>query len=263
MKTLRDWPSNMSKKWALITGATVGIGECFTRVLAAEGFNLVINARSADKLEERATSLREKFNIEVVVLSADLATECEKVEKYIVEHEIEVLVNNAGFGLNQSFIASDIVDEERVLDVLVRAPMRLMHAVLPQMKKRDSGVVLNVSSTAAFIAGGHYSAAKSYLTVMSESLHTQLLPTNVTVTSLNPGFVRTEFHQRAGMKMGAIPQFMWLDGDFLVRKAWEDAKKGKAISIPGWQYKILRAIIAAAPRSTVRKMGMTLRTKQR
>jgi short-subunit dehydrogenase len=251
------------KKWALVTGATVGIGDCFARLLAAEGYNLVINARSAEKLNERADFLRSTFGVEVEVLPADLAVDCEKVEKYISTHEIEVLVNNAGFGLNQSFLSSSIEDEERVLDVLVRAPMRLMHAVLPQMRKRDSGIVINVSSTAAFIAGGHYSAAKAYVTVMSESLHTQMLPTNVNVLSLNPGFVHTEFHQRAGMKMGAIPNFMWLDGDFLVKKAWADAKKGKAISIPGWQYKVLRAIIALAPRPTVRKMGMTLRTKQR
>ena len=253
----------MAKKWALITGATVGIGDCFARHLASEGYNLVINARSKDKLEERAEFLRNNFKVEVVVLAADLATECEIVEKYLQSNEVEVLINNAGFGLNQSFLSSSIEDEERVLDVLVRAPMRLMHAVLPQMRKRDSGLVLNVSSTAAFIAGGHYSAAKSYVTVMSESLHTQMLPTNVKVTSLNPGFVRTEFHQRAGMKMGAIPDFMWLDGDFLVKKAWADALKGKAISIPGWQYKLLRLIIAIAPRPYVRKMGMSLRTKQR
>ena len=251
------------KKWALITGATVGIGDCFARLLASEGYNLVINARSKNKLEERAEFLRKTYNIEVEVLAADLATECEKVESYIESHDIEVLINNAGFGLNQSFLSSPIEEEQRVLDVLVRAPMRLMHAVLPQMRKRNSGVIINVSSTAAFIAGGHYSAAKSYLTVMSESLHTQMLPTNVKVSSLNPGFVRTEFHQRAGMKMGAIPNFMWLDGDFLVKKAWADARKGKAISIPGWQYKVLRTIIALAPRRTVRKMGMSLRTKQR
>lgn len=251
------------KKWALITGASVGIGDCFARLLASEGYNLIINARSRDKLEERAEYLRKTYNVEVEVLAADLATECEKVESYIASHEIEVLVNNAGFGLNQSFLASPIDEEQRVLDVLVRAPMRLMHAVLPQMRKRDSGVVINVSSTAAFIAGGHYSAAKSYLTVMSESLHTQMLSTNVKVSSLNPGFVRTEFHQRAGMKMGAIPDFMWLDGDFLVKKAWGDALNGKAISIPGWQYKVLRSIIALAPRKMVRKMGMSLRTKQR
>jgi len=251
------------KKWALITGASVGIGDCFARLLASQGYNLVINARSKDKLEERADFLRKTFNIEVEVLAADLATDCEKVESYIESHEIEVLINNAGFGLNQSFLSSPVEEEQRVLDVLVRAPMRLMHAVLPQMRKRNSGVIINVSSTAAFIAGGHYSAAKSYLTVMSESLHTQMLPTNVKVSSLNPGFVRTEFHQRAGMKMGAIPVFMWLDGDFLVKQAWSDALKGKAISIPGWQYKVLRTIIALAPRKTVRKMGMSLRTKQR
>ena len=251
------------KKWALITGASVGIGDCFARLLASEGYNLIINARSKDKLEERAEFLRKSYNIEVEVLAADLATECEKVESYIESHEIEVLINNAGFGLNQSFLSSPIEEEQRVLDVLVRAPMRLMHAVLPQMRKRNSGVIINVSSTAAFIAGGHYSAAKSYLTVMSESLHTQMLPTNVRVSSLNPGFVHTEFHQRAGMKMGAIPNFMWLDGDFLVKQAWSDALKGKAISIPGWQYKVLRTIIALAPRKTVRKMGMSLRTKQR
>lgn len=251
------------KKWALITGASVGIGDCFARLLANEGYSLIINARSKDKLEERAEYLRKTYNVEVEVLAADLATECEKVESYLASHEIEVLINNAGFGLNQSFLSSPIDEEQRVLDVLVRAPMRLMHAVLPQMRKRNSGVIINVSSTAAFIAGGHYSAAKSYLTVMSESLHTQMLPTNVKVSSLNPGFVHTEFHQRAGMKMGAIPNFMWLDGDFLVKKAWSDALKGKAISIPGWQYKVLRAIIALAPRKTVRKMGMSLRTKQR
>jgi short-subunit dehydrogenase len=251
------------KKWALITGASVGIGDCFARLLASEGFNVIINARSRDKLEERAEFLRKSYGVEVIVLAADLATECEKVEEYIQSHEIEVLINNAGFGLNQSFLSSPIEEEQRVLDVLVRAPMRLMHAVLPQMRKRNSGVIINVSSTAAYIAGGHYSAAKSYLTVMSESLHTQMLPTHVKVSSLNPGFTRTEFHQRAGMKMGAIPDFMWLEGDFLVKKAWSDALKGKAISIPGWQYKVLRAIIALAPRPYVRKMGMSLRTKQR
>ena len=250
-------------KWALITGATVGIGESFSRLLASQGYNLIINARDEAKLNERAASLREQYKIEVVVLVADLSIDSERVENYIKSNQIDVLINNAGFGINQSFLASDIADEQNVLDVLVRAPMRLTHSVLPQMKERGSGIVLNVSSVASFIAGGHYSAAKSYLTVMSESLHTQLAPTNVKVCSLNPGFVRTEFHQRAGMKMGAIPDFMWLNGDFLVKQAWTDALKGKAIIIPGWQYKVLRVIIAAAPRRTVRKMGMSLRTKQR
>lgn len=250
-------------KWALITGGTAGIGDAFARLLAREGYNIVLNARDVAKLEERAAALRNSFGVEVEILAADLSTDCEIVESYIEGHQIDVLINNAGFGLNQSFLHSSIEDEERVLNVLARAPMRLMHAVLPQMKRRNSGIILNVSSIAAFIAGGHYSATKSYLTVMSESLHTQLLPTQIKITSLNPGFVRTEFHQRAGMKMGAIPRFMWLNVDSLVAHAWADAKSGKAISVPGWQYKVLQLLMTVAPRSLVRKIGMTLRTKQR
>jgi hypothetical protein len=91
------------KKWALITGASVGIGDCFARLLASEGYNLIINARSKAKLEERADYLRKTYNVEVEVLAADLASECEKVENYLATHEIEVLINNAGFGLNQTF----------------------------------------------------------------------------------------------------------------------------------------------------------------
>lgn len=250
-------------KWALITGGTSGIGDAFARLLAGEGYNIVLNARDVTKLEDRAAALRKSFGVEVEILAADLSTDCEIVESYIKGHEIDVLINNAGFGLNQSFLHSSVDDEERVLNVLARAPMRLMHAVLPQMKRRNSGVIINVSSIASFIAGGHYSATKSYLTVMSESLHTQLLPTQIKITSLNPGFVRTEFHQRAGMKMGAIPSFMWLNVDSLVAHAWADAKSGKAISVPGWQYKVLQLLITVAPRALVRKMGMTLRTKQR
>ncbi|MEY4496878.1 MAG: hypothetical protein RLZZ364_183, partial [Actinomycetota bacterium] len=110
------------KKWALITGATAGIGAAFARHLAAEGYNLVLNARTLSALEERAQSLRNEFSVEVEILQADLASECEKVEHYLQSHEIEVLINNAGFGLNQSFLASPIEEEERVLAVLVRAP---------------------------------------------------------------------------------------------------------------------------------------------
>lgn len=251
--------------WALVTGATAGIGESFSRLLASKNYNIVLVARDFPRLQERAKTLEEMYGVETHLIQADLATDegSTKVEKHIAENQIDVLINNAGFGLNESFLHSSIEDEERVLDVLARAPMRLMHAVLPQMKQRNSGIIINVSSIASFIAGGHYSAAKSYLTVLSESLHTQLLPTQINVLSLNPGFVRTEFHQRAGMKMGAIPDFMWLSVDSLVASAWNDAQKGKAVSVPGWQYKVLQFFITIAPRSTVRKMGMALRTKQR
>jgi len=253
------------KKWALVTGATAGIGESFTRLLAAKGFNLVLVARDEARLHERAAGLKENFGAESVVIVADLATEagCAKVEDYIRTNEIEVLINNAGFGINKAFTMSDLAKEEEVLKVLVRTPMRLMHVVLPAMKERNSGVVINVSSVASFIAGGAYSASKAYLTVLSESLSTELSATNIKVSALCPGFTRTEFHQRGRMKMAGLPNFMWLNSDVLVAKAWKDAVAGKPVSIPGWQYKTLVGIISLLPRSIVRRLGMNLRVKQR
>ena len=253
------------KKWALVTGASSGIGESFTRLLAAAGFNLVLVARDEVRLNERAAGLREKYGAESIVIVADLATEsgCTKVEEFIANNEVEVLINNAGFGINKPFTISDLAKEEEVLKVLVRTPMRLMHVVLPKMKERNSGVIINVSSIASFIAGGTYSASKSYLTVLSESLHAELCATNIKVSALCPGFTRTEFHQRGRMKMAGLPQFMWLNSDVLVAKAWKDALAGKPVSIPGWQYKLLVGFISLLPRSFVRRVGMNLRVKRR
>ena len=251
------------QKWALVTGATVGIGEKFAHTLAAEGYNIILNARTQSALQDKAAELRQKYGIETVVLAADLATECEKVERYIADNQIDVLVNNAGFGLNKSFTSSSIEDEQRVLDVLVRAPMRLTHAVIPQMKTRGNGKIINISSVAGFIAGGHYSATKSFITVLSESLATELHPYGVSVTAICPGFTHTEFHQRAGMKMGSLPRFMWLDAEFLVSRGWADAKKGVVVSIPGWQYRVIHILMKLFPRRYVRSVSITLRSRQR
>ena len=250
-------------KWALVTGATAGIGESFTRMLASKGFNIVLVARDEARLHERAAGLREKYGVQTFVLPADLATDqgCKSVEEYLKEFEIEVLINNAGFGINKLFTMSAIDAEQGLLDVLVRTPMRLMHVVLPQMKARNSGTIINVSSVASLIAGGTYSASKSYLTVLSESLHTELRGTNVKISALCPGFTRTEFHERGRMKMKGLPEFMWLDSDQLVARSWSDAQKGKAVSIPGWQYKLLVGFISILPRGMVRRIGMNLRKR--
>lgn len=252
-------------KWALVTGATAGIGESFTRMLASKGFNIALVARDEARLHERAAALREKYGVQTFVLPADLATDqgCSAVEDYLKEFEIEVLINNAGFGINKPFTASTLDAEQNLLDVLVRTPMRLMHVVLPQMKARNSGTVINVSSVASFIAGGTYSASKSYLTVLSESLHTELRGTNVKVNALCPGFTRTEFHERGRMIMKGLPEFMWLNSDQLVTRSWADAQGGKAVSIPGWQYKLLFGFIALLPRPIVRTIGMNVRKRQR
>ena len=251
--------------WALVTGATAGIGESFTRLLAANNYNIVLVARDAQRMQERAQQLESQFNISTHMIQADLATDigCGLVESYIKNNQIDVLINNAGFGLNKAFTLSEVDAEQQMLDVLVRTPMRLMHSVLPGMKERNKGVVINVSSVAGYIAGGSYSASKSYITVISESINTELAATNVKVSALCPGFTRTEFHKRARMSMKGLPSFMWLNSDKLVEKAWVDALKGRAVSIPGWQYQLLVFIIHTVPRSLVRKVGMNLRAKQR
>ena len=251
--------------WALVTGATSGIGESYSRLLAGNNYNIVLVARDLPRLQERAAALEAKFGISTHVIQADLATDegCLRVEKYIAENQVDVLVNNAGFGTSKAFTMSTLEVEQQLLDVLVRTPMRLMHVALPLMKARNKGIIINVSSVAGYIAGGTYSASKSYLTVLSESLNTELSATNVKVSALCPGFTRTEFHQRGKMSMKGLPNFMWLNSDRLVEQSWRDALKGKAVSVPGWQYKLLVLIVETMPRSIVRKVGMNMRVKQR
>jgi short-subunit dehydrogenase len=252
---------------ALITGATAGIGAQYARLLAKEGFDLILVARNKNRLASTAKSLNKEFGVKVEILPADLTkpVQLEKVRKRLSDSRkpIEVLINNAGFGINKSFLVSNLSDEQGLLDVLVTAPMRLTHAVLPIMKERNSGTIVNVSSVASWIAGGSYSAAKSYLTVLTESLHTELRPTKIKISALCPGFTRTEFHERGRMKMNGLPNFMWLSAEKVVSKSWRDVNAGKVISIPGWQYLILSSISRFGPRPMVRRIGMNVRKKQR
>ena len=252
---------------ALITGPTAGIGAAFARLLAKNNFDLILVARDKKRLDLTAKSLSKEFGVKVEVISADLtkAAQLAKIEKRVASKNkpIEVLINNAGFGLNKSFLTSEVEREQELLDVLVTAPMRLTHAVLPVMKERNIGTVINVSSVAGWIAGGTYSAAKSYLTVLTESLHTELRGSNIKISVLCPGFTKTEFHQRARIKMGGLPEFMWLSAEKVVAKSWSDALSGKAVSVPGWQFLILSMISRFGPRPFVRRVGMSMRKKQR
>ncbi len=252
---------------ALITGATAGIGAAYAKLLAKEGFDLVLVARDLPRLKGVAKELSKLYKIKAETIKADLTKPAQlaKVEKRLANNSkpIEVLINNAGFGLKDSFLVSNLAKEQELLDVLVTAPMRLSHAVLPGMIKRNSGSIVNVSSVASFIAGGTYSAAKSYLTVFSEYLHTELRDTNIKVSALCPGFTRTEFHARGKMKMSGLPDYMWTAVDQVVAKSWRYVKAGKVICIPGWQYMLLSSIARIAPRPLVRKLGIKIRRKQR
>ena len=252
---------------ALVTGATAGIGAAYAELLAKAGFDLVLVARDLPRLNTVANNLKKSYKIKVETIKADLTKPIQlaKVEKRLANaaKPIEVLINNAGFGIKDSFLDSELKREQELLDVLVTAPMRLTHAVLPHMVKRNSGVIVNVSSIASWIAGGTYSSAKSYLTVFSEYLNNELKGTKVKVSALCPGFTRTEFHQRGRMKMTGLPNFMWLSAEKVVAHSWKAAKSGKAISVPGWQYLVLSSISRFGPRPLVRRIGMNVRKKQR
>lgn len=227
---------------AAITGATAGIGNAFARRLATEGFDLVLVARDADRLAGTAADLRDRHGVEVETIVADLADreQTERVAERLRDtvHPIDVLVNNAGFGLNRGFLASDAVDEERLLDVLVRAVLVLTKAVVPGMVERGRGRVITVSSVAGFLPGGTYSAAKAWATTFTTSLAAELAGTGVTATALCPGYVRTELHRRAGLTVSQVPSWAWLNADRLVAQAWADARRGAAVSVPARRYKV-------------------------
>ena len=241
---------------ALITGATSGIGLTFARTLARRGHDIVAVARDRDRLEIVATELR-GYGVEVEIMSADL-TDREQlavVERRLRDQPVEILVNNAGFGVMAKFADGDLDAEQRMLDVLVTAVMRLTHAALPGMIEMGSGAILNVSSIAGWITGGTYSASKAWVTVFSESLAIEVAGTGVHVTAVCPGFTHTEFHQRASMEVDAIPEWMWLDSQEVVDRALIDVRRGRPVSVAGRQYKAMSIAVQYLPRPLVRALG--------
>jgi short-subunit dehydrogenase len=244
---------------ALITGGTSGIGAAFARALAARGDDLVLVARDADRLSETATDLKERYAVSVETIAADLAVRSDVVgiaERLAsAERPIDLLVNNAGFGVRVRLTAADTTPHEHAIDVMIRAVLMLSAAAGRAMRQRGAGTIINVSSTAGFVTMGGYSAIKSWVTSYTESLANELHGTGVKVVALCPGWVRTEFHERAEINIGSIPPFLWLDADRLVADCLDDAAAGKVISIPSKRYKVLMTICEHLPHRAMRAVS--------
>ena len=233
-------------KTALITGATAGIGNAFARFLAARGYDLVLVARDEARLHHIAGDLHAKFGINVEPFRADLSRydECAWVEQRVADptRPIDVLINNAGYGLNRKFTNGDLLAEQSMFDVLCRAVMRISYAGAFAMKARGSGTIINVSSVASWWPYSTYAAAKSYVTLFTQNLHNELKRDGVKVTAVCPGYTRTEFHTRGGFsnrQMRLIPGFLWLTADQVAAEGWADSQRNKTISVPGAVWKAL------------------------
>jgi uncharacterized protein len=233
----------MSRPIALITGPTSGIGLSFAHQLAEKGYDLVLVARNEERLNGLAAEVEEKYGVHADVLAADLSDResLASVEARVADltTPIDLLVNNAGFGLKQKFLDNSVEDEQRMLDVLVTAVLRLSHAAIGPMVARGKGSIINVSSVAGYLPRGTYSAAKAYVTSLSEWADLTYRGDGVRVMALLPGFTKTEFHERMDVSRESAPSWMWLDVDRLVRDALSDLEKGRTISVPSKRYKAL------------------------
>lgn len=246
-------PQHPSRGTALVTGATAGIGLSFARQLAEAGYHLVVVSRTRERLEKLDAELREKYGAEVEVMVADLGVreELAPVEARLADRSrpVDLLVNNAGLGLKHPFLDNSVEEEQYLLDVLATAVLRLTHAALGAMVERGHGAVVNVSSVAGYLPRGTYSAAKAYVTALSQWADLTYRDRGVHVMALLPGFTRTEFHERMDVTQESAPSWMWLDVDELVAAALRDLAKGKRISVPSKRYKALAALAKYTPSS--------------
>jgi short-subunit dehydrogenase len=244
---------------ALVTGATSGIGAAFADRLAADGHDLVLVARGEQRLAESAARLRERYAIDVEVLSADLTQvdQCATVERRLADtaRPVSVLVNSAGFSLRRSFVRNALEDEQRLLDIHVRAVLRLTHAVLAGMVERGEGAVINVSSVAGEVPLGTYGAAKAWMTAFTEAVAAQLAGSGVRIMVTVPGFVRTELYQRMGMSTDHFPAVAWVRTEQVVDTALRDLTRGVVVSVPTLRYRAVTAALRLAPQTVRRRIA--------
>jgi short-subunit dehydrogenase len=229
-----------SEKWAILTGASSGIGRALAFELASHGFNVFLTARNEAALAEVAEACRRGFGVESEVFPADLADRdsTDRLIRVLSDRRFEVLVNNAGFGVKGDFAGTDIRDELRLLEVHLVALLRLTKAVLPRMIEARSGHILSVASVYSFAPvpmQSVYSASKAFVLHFSSALRNEVRGTGVRISVVCPGITRTEFRARAGM---ADRENSGMAADRVARIAVAGMMKGKSLIVPGFQNRL-------------------------
>ena len=250
------------RETALVTGASGGIGEDLARLIAAGGRNVVLLARSADKLQALASQLSSAHRIEATVLAADLAEPdaADHVARTLAARgtTIDMLVNNAGFGTAGGFVREDADEQLRLLQVNIVALTALTRQLLPGMIERGRGRVLNVASTAAFQPGPFmaiYYASKAYVLSLSEALSEETAGTGVTITCLCPGPTKTGFQDRAHIQETRLVNVLQImDSESVARAGYDGMLAGRRLVIPGIANKIGVQTLRTTPRGIVLKI---------
>ena len=244
-------------RWALVTGASAGIGEAFARELAARGCNLVLTARRRERLEALSGELQSRHAIRVECISADLAEPqapaqlCGEIARRGIA--VDTLVNNAGYGLPGHFHAQPWHAHAQFLQVMVNSPCELVHILLPAMQQRAYGRIINVASLAGLIPGssGHtlYAASKAFLIKFSQSLALENAARGVNVCAVCPGFTYSEFHDVTGTRnvVSKMPNWMWLTAAEVAGQGVDAVERGEAVFVTGRVNRVIKSLVKLLP----------------
>ena len=248
-----------SGKTALVTGASSGIGKAFAELLAQKGYAVVLTARRGDRLEALAAELREKYQVATHAIVADLAqpNASAQIASELASRKlaIDLLVNNAGYGVPGSYVNVPWLDHERFMQVMVTAVLDLTYRLLPGMIDRGWGRIINIASVAGMVpapAGDTlYGASKAFIIRFSEALQAENGPKGVNATAVCPGFTFSEFHDVTGTRdrMNKMPGFLWLKADDVAREGYDAVMKGRSVVVNGRIYQFLVWLNGALPRS--------------
>jgi short-subunit dehydrogenase len=247
----------MTTRTALITGASAGIGKCFAEFYASKGYDLILTARRADRLAALAGQLSSAHGIKATALAADMADPATPQHLWNEISgrglQVDVLINNAGYGMTSNFVDYPWAEHRDFIQVMVTAYAELCHLALPGMLERGYGRIVNVASLAGLAPGtiGHtlYGASKAFLIKMSESLSLETEGSGVHVTAVNPGFTRSEFHTTAGVQetVDKMPKWMWMQASDVVAETYAASEAGRATLIPGRANRMTAFILRHVP----------------